>query len=63
MNKIGPGYGDLTNLIKVRKAFVIEHQEGVGTEESPMRTISTVFDENMKYIARIDPFNSPLPKP
>lgn len=52
------GYGELTQLIRMKKVWMIEHQEGIGTEESPRRSIRTFFDEEGQYILRDDPFTT-----
>lgn len=49
------GYGDLTNLIKVRRVLMVEHREGTGSDDSPTRFIQSIFDEDLKFIARLDP--------
>lgn len=50
------GYGRLTNLIRLTRVYMTEHQEGEGTDESPCRPIRTFFDENGDYLSRFDPF-------
>lgn len=51
-----PSYGNLTNLIKMKRVYMVEHSEGVGTEESPHRTVRTFFDEEGNFLGRGDPF-------
>ncbi len=51
------GYGTLTNIVRMRRVWLVEHMEGVGTEESPVRKIHSFFDEEGKLLNRIDPFN------
>ncbi len=48
------GYGNLTNLIKLERVWMVTHKEGRGTEDSPMREIKTFFDEDSKYLHRKD---------
>ena len=48
------GYGNLTNLIRMTRVYMIEHQEGKGTKESPMRYVRTYFDVEGKMLNRCD---------
>lgn len=48
-------YGNLTNLISLKRVYMTEHREGRGTEESPIKVIRTIFDEDGNLLGRIDP--------
>lgn len=49
------GYGDLTNLIAMKKVFMVEHKEGTGLNgDSPMRIVRTFFDEDCNFLCRDD---------
>lgn len=48
------GYGNLNNLISMKRVWMVEHMEGVGIESSPMRQVQTFFDEHGKFLARKD---------
>jgi len=50
------GYGNLTNFIRFSRVIMIEHQEGDGTEENPLRAIRTFFTPEGELLNRIDPF-------
>lgn len=50
------GYGNLTNLIRMKKVYMIEHQQGIGNDESPFRPVRTFFDEEGNMLNRFDPF-------
>lgn len=51
------GYGELSNIIRMEKVFMITHFEGIGTEESPTRQIRTFFTQNGDFIIRDDVFS------
>ena len=48
------GHGELTNLLRMRRVYMVTHQEGVGTEEEPSREIRTYFDEEGHMLDRVD---------
>ncbi len=47
------GYGEITNLITMKRVYLITHHEGIGTEECPMKEVRTYFDEEGKMLDRI----------
>ncbi len=49
------GYGSMANLIRMKRVYMTEHTEGVGTKQSPMRQVLTFFDEDGNVLARKDP--------
>lgn len=49
------GYGDHTNLIRMTEVYMIEHQEGIGSDASPLRTVQTFFDKHGGFLSRNDP--------
>lgn len=52
------GYGTLTNIVRMRKVWLVTHQEGIGNEQSPVKEVRTYFDEEGKMLDRIDTFKS-----
>lgn len=50
-------YGNLTNLISMKRVYMTEHKEGRGIEESPVRIVRTFFDEDGNSLGRIDRLN------
>ncbi len=50
------GYGNLTNLITLKRVWMTRHQEGTGNDDSPIREVLTFFDEEGKFLHRKDAF-------
>jgi hypothetical protein len=47
-------YGSVSNLIRLRKVWMVTHTEGNGTPESPLREVRTFFDEHGAFLSRDD---------
>lgn len=48
------GYGSLSNLIGMRRVYLVTHREGIGNDGSPTREIRTYFDEDGRMLDRVD---------